>query len=126
MSKSGMAASQELKNAFKKMKIAKQPHSFMTCLADEKVGEIVLVKDGNCSGKEGLVKHLPKDVCLHVIYDNGAKLTYLMWCPDESPVRSRMVTSSSKEAIFSACEGISFNYEVHSHDDVLDKLSKQK
>ncbi|MFI5780824.1 hypothetical protein [Nocardia sp. NPDC051570] len=124
MSRSGMKVSHKTRNVFGDMQLAKQSGAFLLLTSNRGSGFIEIAEQGVATSKDDFVSHLPSNACRHAIYDTGAKLIYFMWVPDDSPVQDRMTTSSTKESVITASPRISFSYEVHSQDEVLEKLSK--
>lgn len=91
--------------------------------------------DGNPKSEwEYFRKTLPKSDCRYVIYDftfdhQGAtknRIFFLLWSPEISKVRSKMIYASSQEGVVNKLEGIQRQLQCTDDDDLAyDVIVKQ-
>lgn len=83
--------------------------------------------DGEPRGEwDAFKKTLPKTDCRYVIYDftfdhQGAKknrLLFLLWSPENSKVRSKMIYASSQEGVVNKLEGIQRQLQCTEDEDI--------
>lgn len=74
--------------------------------------------------REFAKEHLPRDDCRYAAYDfefNTAetgkknKVIFLLWSPEGAPIKSKMVYTSSRQALVAALDGV--QKEVQATDD---------
>lgn len=85
--------------------------------------KIVIENSGKSDSKDFKSK-LPADDCRYGVFDHSSdgKIYFIMWCPESSPVRQRMVYASSKDAIAIKLDGYSAAVQAHEMAD-LDKIN---
>lgn len=79
-------------------------------------------------------KTLPETDCRYIVYDfefehQGAKKTrlfFLLWSPEESKVRSKMIYASSQEGVVNKLEGVQRQLQCTDMDELhYDVIVKQ-
>ncbi|KAK0151533.1 Cofilin-2 [Merluccius polli] len=105
---------------------------FKVCTGEIIVDSRVLVKDvGDQDAFEMLQDRLKQYSACYAVYDchyetketEKTELVSIMWAPDTSTVKERMMYSSSKDSlksILAAC-GIKHDWQVNDLDDIMDK-----
>eukprot|EP00040_Diaphanoeca_grandis_P038232 m.256077 g.256077 ORF g.256077 m.256077 type:complete len:155 (+) comp34044_c1_seq1:103-567(+) len=106
---------------------------YFLCKIDREKGEIQL--DSSCDdfslvGEEGyqqFVEKLPPKEGRYALYDfdyttleGGVrnKLAFIVWCPDEAPIKEKMLYASSKDAIKKKFNGLHFEIQATDYDEV--------
>ncbi|KAK9477445.1 hypothetical protein V1514DRAFT_333678 [Lipomyces japonicus] len=138
MSRSGVAVSNDVQNAFQQLKLGKQSKFIVFKINDSKTEIIVEEKSSNDSYEEFLTK-LPEDDCRYAIYDfeyelgnnegKRSKIIFFTWSPDTASVRSKMLYASSKDAIRRTLNGIAAeiqgtDFSEVAYESVFDKVSR--
>uniref|UniRef100_V9L5X9 Cofilin-2-like protein n=2 Tax=Callorhinchus milii TaxID=7868 RepID=V9L5X9_CALMI len=77
---------------------------------------------------ETFTKMLPPTDCRYALYDakyetketKKEELVFVMWAPENAPLKSKMLYASSKDAIKRKLTGIKHEWQLNSLDDILD------
>ncbi|RLV86953.1 Cofilin [Meyerozyma sp. JA9] len=124
--------------AFNDLKLGKKFKFIIFALNDKKT-QIIVEETSTDQDYEAFLEKLPENECKYAIYDfeyeisgsegKRSKIVFFTWSPDNSPVRSKMVYASSKDALRRALNGISADiqgtdFSEVSYDSVLEKVSK--
>ncbi|XP_071754112.1 non-muscle cofilin 1-like [Centroberyx gerrardi] len=139
---SGVRVSDEVMELFKKMRVHHsgddyQEHSkFVVLKIDD--GKIIVDEEHNLKVKDlkgddnvykTLTSHLPKKQCCYALYDccyetkETAKddLVFIMWAPQDAPIKQRMVYASSYTAFKKALPGIKHEWQINDDSDICDE-----
>ncbi|MEV8535852.1 actin depolymerization factor/cofilin-like domain-containing protein [Streptomyces sp. NPDC051211] len=125
---------------FDELKLKKQLKYVVYKLNDNKT-EIVVENDSSDDQEatyDSFLERLPEKDCRWAVYDfdyhnaEGAprnKIVLFAWSPEGSPIKSKMVYSSSKDALRRALSGVGVevqgtDFDDVSHESVLDKCLK--
>lgn len=107
-------------------------------LSDDKT-QIVVEKKGKAESYDEFVNELPENDCRYAVYDfefelpNGEgkrnKIVFYTWSPDSSPLRSKMIYASSKDALRRALNGVAVDvqgtdFSEVDYDTVLERVSR--
>ena len=127
---SGVAVSDEIVDLYNKMKL-KHDTKYMLCKINRDAGEIQLhkrVESG--AGKttyEAFVADLPPKEGMYAIYDfdyetveggKRSKLMFVVWAPDDAPIKEKMLYASSKEGLKKKIVGIQIEVQGTDYDEV--------
>jgi len=81
------------------------------------------------------LKELPTDDCRYIAYyyeysagadGERSKIVFIMWAPETSRIKSKMVYAGSKEVIKKALEGIQIGIEATDISEVDEETIKSK
>lgn len=142
MSRSGVGLAPSCISTYEELKLGKapKPKYIIYKLSDDKKNIEVETTSQEMDYKQFLDK-LPDGDCRYAIYDfdyelpggegKRNKIIFLTWSPDEAPIRSKMIYSSSKDALRRALTGIGDDIQVSDKEDikhgaVLERYSKIK
>lgn len=107
-------------------------------LSDDKT-QIVVEKKGLASSYDEFVNELPENDCRYAVYDfefelpnnegKRNKIVFYTWSPDSSPLRSKMIYASSKDALRRALNGVAVDvqgtdFSEVDYDSVLERVSR--
>jgi len=94
---------------------------------------IVVVKTAE-KGKEAtfeeFVGQLPEKDCRWAVYDfeyelpgegKRSKITFIQWAPDEAPVKAKMVSASSKDALRRRLDGIHIEVQATDYSEITEE-----
>ncbi|MGW2600014.1 actin-binding ADF family protein [Streptomyces klenkii] len=140
MSRSGVGLSNDCVKKFDELKLKKQLKYIIYKLNDDKT-EIVVDQDSSDdqgATYDSFIGKLPEDDCRWAIYDfdyqnnEGRprnKVVFFAWSPEGAPIKSKMVYSSSKDALRRALSGVGVevqgtDFDEVSHESVLEKCLK--
>merc|ERR1719197_17019 len=128
---SGVVVNDEVVSLFEELKIR---HSFkyMICQIDLAAGEIKVVEKAAAGADskaqyEEFIKKLPAKEGRYAVYDfdyelkDGGqrnKLMFVVWAPDDAPIKEKMVYASSKDAIKKKLNGIAYEVQGTDFDEV--------
>jgi len=123
MSLSGISISGEIIAKFEQDRMKQEGARLVLKIEDDQ-----MVLDNEGLELEAMVEQLPGAEPRYVIYDvpiqNRANLTdlktvFILWMPMESPVRMRMMYSSTKAQITNNIRGITASIQADEKDDLL-------
>jgi len=137
MSRSGVALADDCISEFQELKLKKAFKYIIYKINDSKT-QIVVDTKGSEDDYDVFLSKLPEKECRYAIYDfaytndEGAprnKILFYTWSPDDAPIRSKMISSSSKDALRRSLTGIQIEvqgtaFDEVSHETVLDKCLK--
>ncbi|PHJ23576.1 actin depolymerizing factor adf [Cystoisospora suis] len=116
---SGMGVDDNCVSRFNELKIRK---TLKWIVFKIDYNKIVVEKEGKGDAAE-FKSSLPKDDCRFGVYDCGNKIQFVLWCPDNAPVKPRMTYASSKDALLKKLDGATaVALEAHEPSD-LDSLA---
>ncbi|KAF2076518.1 hypothetical protein CYY_002196 [Polysphondylium violaceum] len=126
---SGVTVNPQTIEVFNQLKLGKQCNCIFYKLNDDD-SEIVIEKVlPNSTTFEQVVNELPPNDCRYVVYDydyeienegKRNKIFFINWCPYSTPIKNKMIFTSSKESIRRPLVGI--HAEIQSTD--YSELSK--
>ncbi|KEP61446.1 UNVERIFIED_CONTAM: actin depolymerizing factor ADF [Hammondia hammondi] len=112
---SGMGVDENCVALFNELKIRKTVKWIVFKIEHTK---IVVEKDGKGNADEFRAT-LPANDCRFGVYDCGNKIQFVLWCPDNAPVKPRMTYASSKDALLKKLDGAtSVALEAHEMGDL--------
>ena len=123
----GYEIPEDVINAYKDLRFSRTYKSIVLRLEDD----VVTLDKTSAEGYEALVTELPDNAPRYIITDfsftnraglEGDKIILIFYCPMESPVKERMIYSSSRGFIHKSLEGIGLSLEV----DGKDELNREK
>ncbi|KAK6528782.1 cofilin, variant 2 [Orbilia ellipsospora] len=137
MSRSGVAVAPDCITAFEDLKL-KKTHKYIIYKLSANKTTIEIDKSGSEEDYDAFLTQLPENDCRYAIYDfayktdEGAprnKICFYAWSPDDAPIRSKMVSSSSKDALRRALNGVAIeiqgtDFAEVSHETVEEKCKK--
>ncbi|XP_057205948.1 cofilin-1 [Triplophysa rosa] len=112
----------------------KRKKAVLFCLSEDK--KRIIMEEGKeiLQGDEGdpyltFVKMLPSDDCRYALYDatyetketKKEDLVFIFWAPENSPLKSKMIYASSKDAIKKKFTGIKHEWQVNGLEDIKDR-----
>lgn len=138
MSRSGVAVAADCISGFEELKLRKTSRYIIYKLNDKKT-EIVIDKSSSDTDYETFLADLPENDCRWAVYDfaysaveggDRNKIVFISWSPDGAPVRSKMVYSSSKDALKNAFNGVASeiqgtDFAEVSHETVLERVRRK-
>ncbi|XP_062319679.1 non-muscle cofilin 1-like [Osmerus eperlanus] len=97
-------------------------------IVDEKGSLQVKDLEGEENVFNKIVSQLPVDTCRYALYDCSYEtkdtvkedLVFIMWAPDTSPIKAKLLYASSKQAIRQVFLGIKFEWQVNDLGDTKD------
>jgi len=119
---------------------------FIVYKLNDRQNEIVVEREDSCEDSssredihEKFITALPEDDCRYAVYDfeydsgegTRNKIFFVYWASDKARVKSKMVYSTSKDALRKSLVGIgaevqATDYEEISFDTFLDKVGAKK
>ena len=130
---SGVSVSDDAVNLFYHMK-AKSSHKWVIWRVDESLGAVVVAAAGDGGGKttlETLLSLLPPDDCRFAAYDHEHlnsegrvfnKLIFISWAPDAAPVKSTMVSASTKDFFKGHLDGIGVELQASELEELAEPV----
>ena len=127
----------ECLTAFQDLKLRKKFRYIVYALNSDSTAIVVERAVENCSRYEDFVAELPADDCRFAVYDfefekspgEGVrnKICFIVWVPDTSRVRQKMIYASSKEALRKRLVGVATEIQATdasevSREFVLDRV----
>ncbi len=118
------------------LKLRKKYRYIVYKLNDDNTSIIIENKVESCEKYEDFLSGLPEDDCRYAVYDfeyekspgEGIrnKICFIVWVPDTSKVRQKMLYASSKDAIRKKLAGVATEIQATdmsevSYDSVLEK-----
>ncbi|KAF9432384.1 cofilin [Entomortierella beljakovae] len=135
-SSSGVQVDQACVNAFQSLKLGKKLKYIIYKLsADNK--NIVVEKEVATGSYDDFVAELPETDCRYAVYDfdyqtpdgERNKIVFYAWSPDTAKIKSKMVYSSSKDALRRSLNGVAAEIQGTelaevTYEAVLDKINR--
>ena len=118
------------------LKLRKKYRFIIYKLNEDNTSIVIEKKVESCEKYEEFLEQLPENDCRYAVYDfefekspgEGIrnKICFIVWVPDTSKVRQKMLYASSKDAIRKKLAGIATEIQATdmsevSHDSVLEK-----
>lgn len=140
---SGVSVEDNIKTEFEIMKL-KKPYRYMLMKMTDDLKKIGIEKCGPKSETYAdFVAQLPPDSCRYAIVDYTAVtisknsdgtetktdkdvLVFVVWCPDTSKVKEKMLYASSKEAVKGVCQGVAAEIQANDFDGISEEEINQK
>jgi len=117
--------------AYKDLRFDRTYKSIILRLEDD----VVTLDKTSTEGYEALVTDLPDNAPRYIVTDfsftnraglESDKIILIFYCPMESPIKDRMIYSSSRGFIHKSLEGIGLSLEVDSKDELnREKITKR-
>lgn len=119
------------------LKLRKKYRYIIYKLNDDNTSIVIEKKVESCDDYEAFLGELPENDCRYVVYDfefekspgEGVrnKICLIVWVPDTSKVRQKMLYASSKDAIRKKLAGVATEIQATdmsevSHEAVLEKV----
>ncbi|KAG0058356.1 cofilin [Linnemannia elongata] len=137
MATSGVKVLEKCIDTFQELKLGKTLKYIIYKVSDD-LKSIEVVKQSDDADYDNFLTELPTDDCRWAIYDfafktsdggDRNKIVFYSWAPDNAKVKSKMLYSSSKEALRKALNGIAVeiqgtDFDEVSHDTVLEKVRR--
>ncbi|KAF9925686.1 cofilin [Mortierella antarctica] len=136
-SSSGIAVDSACVDAFQSLKLGKKVKYIIYKLSDDNKS-ITVEKDAAEGTYDDFLAGLPSDDCRYAVYDfdysspdgDRNKIVFYAWSPDSAKIKSKMIYSSSKEALRKSLNGIAVeiqgtDFDEVSHDSVLEKIQRR-
>ncbi|KAJ9107611.1 hypothetical protein QFC21_001070 [Naganishia friedmannii] len=127
---SGVKPDETCLKAYDELKLGKK-HKFVVYGLGEGNKTITTLKqikldEPGATDFETFVKELPERECRWGVYDmeydqgegKRNKLVFVMWTPDDAPIRQKMIYASSKDALRKQLVGISAEIQATSYDEI--------
>jgi cofilin len=134
---SGIEVDDECVTTFMELKLRKKFRYIIYRLSDNNLEIIVDKKVEKCDKYDDFIAELPETDCRYAVYDfeyekspaEGMrnKICFVVWVPDGSTVRQKMIYASSKDAIRKKLAGIAVEIQATDmseieYDSVLEKV----
>merc|ERR1711862_143693 len=136
---SGVAVSDEVVTKYQELKLGHQ-HRFIFFKLTDGLKEVVFEKA--CPPKSDFaefVASLPASDCRYAVYDfeykaedggDRGKIVFVLWCPDTAKIKSKMIYTSSKDAIRKKLVGIGTEIQATdkaeiAYEAVLEKVLRK-
>jgi len=137
---SGVAVADEVVNKYQELKLGHQ-HRFVFFKLTDDLREVVFEKAAPPTASyDDFVSALPPSDCRYAVYDypytaedgsgDRGKILFVLWCPDTAKIKSKMIYTSSKDAIRKKLVGIGTEIQATdkaeiSNDAVLEKVRRK-
>ncbi|KAF8978252.1 cofilin [Entomortierella lignicola] len=125
-SSSGVQVDQSCLQAFQDLKIAKKTKYIFFKLSDD-LKSVVVESQSETGDYDDFLSGLPEDDCRWAVYDLNFKLddggernkiVFYAWSPDSAKIKSKMLYSSSKDALRRALNGVAIEVQCTAPDEV--------
>ena len=111
---SGVAVNDEVVEAYQELKLGHKNKYFVASLNADNTEIVVTKKAGPSATYEEFLADLPANQCRYAVYDfdydagEGPrnKILFVVWAPDASKIREKMLFASSKDALRKKLVGI--------------------
>jgi len=138
---SGVSVDDAIKSAFEDMKHGKKTKRYIQMKMTDDLKKIEIEKEAPKSESyEDFVAQLPRDECRYALVDYPCKgaetgdrevLILIVWCPDSSKIKQKMLYASSKDAVKQVCSGVQAEIQANDFDGVSvetvnDKIKNKK
>ncbi|GJJ70144.1 cofilin [Entomortierella parvispora] len=136
MSLSGVSLQKGCVESFTELKL-KKAHKFIIYKLSDDLKEIVVDKAVSAGTYDEFLAELPVDQCRYAVYDfdytlpdgERNKIVFYTWSPDDAKTRTKMVYSSSKDALRKALQGVAIeiqgtDLDEVAHDTVLERIRR--
>jgi len=134
---SGIAISDDVVHKFNELKLAHNMRYTLFKMSDD-LTQVVLEKTApNSATWADFEKDLPKDDCRYGIFDfeyekDGGrrnKIVFVVWCPETSKIKSKMLYTSTKDSLKKKLVGIGCEVQATdaseiSFDEVMARVDK--
>mmetsp|Transcript_1680 Transcript_1680/g.5893 ORF Transcript_1680/g.5893 Transcript_1680/m.5893 type:complete len:285 (+) Transcript_1680:152-1006(+) len=124
---SGIQTNEECVEAFTKLKKRKDS-KFLVFYIDSKLGQVCLEHKGSPDAPfEAFQEQLPEAEPRYLVYDfaytnaDGCifdKLLFILWSPDASPIKKKMMYASTKDYFKTCLDGIQLEMQVTDYDEI--------
>ncbi|GJN22855.1 hypothetical protein PR202_gb10457 [Eleusine coracana subsp. coracana] len=124
---SGVAVNDECMLKFGELQ-SKRLHRFITFKMDDKFKEIIVDKVGEREANyDEFITTLPENDCRYAIYDfdfvtaedvQKSRIFYILWSPQSSKVKSKMLYASSNQKFKSGLNGIQVEMQATDISDI--------
>jgi len=124
MASSGVTVQDAVVSEFNNIKIGhKYQYVQMKLTNDWKEIEVEKTVDSGAETFSGFVGNLPPNDCRYIVYDfhfdtgkagHREQLIFILWCPETSTVKTKMLYAASKDALKKKLVGI--NHEIQATD----------
>jgi cofilin len=133
MSRSGVNLKDNCVTTFEELKLGKKIKYIIYKLNDEnthiEVESSVNYDDslGPEGNYENFIAQLPENKCKWAIYDfefekagegKRSKIVFYSWSPDNAPIKAKMVSSSSKDSLRRALNGVAIEVQGTDYDEI--------
>ncbi|KAG0350515.1 cofilin, partial [Gamsiella multidivaricata] len=136
-SASGVQADPACLEAFQQLKLGKKLKYIVYKLSDDQKS-IVVEKQAETATYDEFLKHLPENDCRWAVYDfdystadgDRNKIVFYTWAPDGAKIKSKMLYSSSKDALRRSLNGVAVEVQGTDadevdHETVLEKVLRR-
>lgn len=133
---SGVSLADDIKTHYEDMKHGKKTNRYMQMKMSDDSKEIVIDKLApKTESFDDFVGQLPTDQCRYAVVDfafegneTGSKevLIFIVWCPDNASVKQKMLYASSKDAMKTACRGVSAEIQATDFDEISKETVYEK
>ncbi|KAF9173747.1 cofilin [Mortierella sp. AD010] len=136
-SASGVQADPDCVASFQELKLGKKVKFIIFKLSDDNKS-IVVEKKAETATYDEFLEHLPQDQCRWAVYDfdyktpegDRNKIVFYTWAPEAAITKSKMVYSSSKDALRRSLNGIAAEIQGTASDEVdyntvLEKVTRR-
>ena len=124
----GVTVTDEVVSQFSDFKLKRMTAKYIVyVIADGKIST-------ECLGEGGFdefVSHLPADACRYAIIDwdfttndgrPASKIAFISWCPDTSPVRSKMLYAGSSAALTEVLTGVATKITATDRSEISEAI----
>eukprot|EP00122_Pirum_gemmata_P008449 Pgem_evm1s7787 len=124
---SGVQVNQECVTAFSDLKLGHKHRYFIMKINDSHTEVVVIKKAAPDATYDEFVAELKPGECCYAVYDlefetddgrKTNKICFVVWAPDDSKIKAKMITAASKEAVKRALTGISTEIQATSADEI--------
>eukprot|EP00121_Abeoforma_whisleri_P001913 Awhi_evm1s1712 len=124
---SGVQVHADCVKAFSDLKLGHKHRYFIMRINDDQTEVIVEKTAEPTASYDDFVAELPPTECRYAIYDlefetadgrKTNKILFVVWAPDDSKIKAKMITAASKEAVKRALTGISTEIQATGADEI--------
>jgi len=136
MAASGVTVQDAVVTEFNNIKIGhKYQYYQMKLTADWKEIEVEKTVASGTETFEQFVQQLPHDDCRYIVYDfhfdtgkagHREQLIFIVWCPETSKVKTKMLYAASKDALKKKLVGINHEIQATDFSDLTQKEVTEK
>lgn len=132
---SGYAVSDDCVATYKQL-VTKSAFSYLIFKLDEEAGTVIVGEQGQKGDTFGdFVESLPDGDPRYAVFDyaytndDGCKfnkILFIMWAPDGSPLKNKMLYASSKDYFKQHLDGVALEIQATDFDDLEPKLVRER
>uniref|UniRef100_A0A7S2EY82 ADF-H domain-containing protein n=1 Tax=Stereomyxa ramosa TaxID=1078864 RepID=A0A7S2EY82_9EUKA len=132
---SGIAISADVQAKFQEMKLGHCYRYIIFRMSDDLTEVIVEKTAPETASYDDFVAELPENDCRYALYDYEAdmgsdgirnKLCFVLWCPDSSRIKPKMLYTSTKESMKKVLVGINTEIQATDYSEIAEDVVKER